>query len=44
MSSNVLADRDTNAQLSTMNPAEEGKPKSMEYHRQLLESRMKSGQ
>ncbi|KAL2679713.1 hypothetical protein IWX47DRAFT_846220 [Phyllosticta citricarpa] len=44
MSSNVLADRDTNAQFSTMNPVDDSKPKTMEYHRQILESRMKSGQ
>ncbi|KAK7707352.1 hypothetical protein SLS57_009373 [Botryosphaeria dothidea] len=42
MSANVLASRDTNAQLGQA--ADDDKPRSLEYHRQVLESRMKSGQ
>jgi hypothetical protein len=46
MSSNILADRDTNAKLAPSPEKETGKdkPKSMEFHRQVLESRMKNGQ
>ncbi|KAF2811112.1 uncharacterized protein BDZ99DRAFT_415529 [Mytilinidion resinicola] len=45
MSSNILANRDTNAKLpSPEKEAGKDKPKSMEFHRQVLESRMKSGQ
>ncbi|KAK4981967.1 hypothetical protein LTR66_009566 [Elasticomyces elasticus] len=46
MSSNILGDRDTNAQTQS-NPftmekhAEENKPKGMDYHRQVLENRLK---
>jgi hypothetical protein len=39
MSSTVLSARDTNAQLKPISP-EKGKPKSMEYHRQVLQSRI----
>jgi hypothetical protein len=39
MSSNVLSDRDANTHLSTAK-VEDLKPKSMEYHRQMLQSRM----
>lgn len=42
MSANILASRDTNAQLGQA--ADDDKPRSLEYHRQVLESRMKSGQ
>lgn len=42
MSANVLAQRDANQQLGQA--ADDGKPKSLEYHRQMLESRLKSGQ
>ncbi|EOD51761.1 Spo12 [Neofusicoccum parvum] len=42
MSANVLAARDANAQLNQT--VDDGKTKSLEYHRQVLESRMKSGQ
>jgi len=41
---NVLASRDTNAQLSPKKESKEEKPKSLEYHRQVLESRKLSGQ
>ncbi|KAF2790278.1 hypothetical protein K505DRAFT_327691 [Melanomma pulvis-pyrius CBS 109.77] len=44
MSPNVLFARDTNAQLKTGPSLEEEKPKSLEYHRQVLESRLQSGQ
>ncbi|ORY00320.1 hypothetical protein BCR34DRAFT_618649 [Clohesyomyces aquaticus] len=44
MSSKVLADRDANAQSKPTPSPEKQKPKSMEYHRQVLESRMKDGQ
>ncbi|KAB2576981.1 hypothetical protein DIS24_g1984 [Lasiodiplodia hormozganensis] len=42
MSANVLAQRDANQQLGQS--VDDGKPKSLEYHRQMLESRLKSGQ
>jgi hypothetical protein len=38
----VLADRDINAPLATERPATDEKPKTLEYHRQVLQSRMKS--
>ncbi|KAF2715187.1 hypothetical protein K504DRAFT_336723, partial [Pleomassaria siparia CBS 279.74] len=44
MSSNVLTNRDTNTQLKAAHSPEEQKQKSLEYHRQILESRMQSGQ
>ncbi|OAL02777.1 hypothetical protein IQ06DRAFT_292090 [Phaeosphaeriaceae sp. SRC1lsM3a] len=44
MSANVLSVRDTNAQLKPTASPEKDKPKSMEYHRQVLQSRMKSEQ
>jgi hypothetical protein len=47
MASNVLSDRDTNMQVkSPVNAAgqEKEKPKSLEYHRQMLESRLKEEQ
>ncbi|OCK75117.1 hypothetical protein K432DRAFT_386391 [Lepidopterella palustris CBS 459.81] len=43
MASNILADRDRNLQPKTNSSAEKEKPKTMEYHRQVLESRLKSG-
>ncbi|KAF2142895.1 uncharacterized protein K452DRAFT_286531 [Aplosporella prunicola CBS 121167] len=43
MSASVLSDRDTNAPMKATN-VDDGKPKSMEYHRQMLESKMKNGQ
>ncbi|KAF2654226.1 hypothetical protein K491DRAFT_693992 [Lophiostoma macrostomum CBS 122681] len=44
MSSTVLSDRDTNAQVKqSMSPVKE-KPKSLEYHRQVLHSRLNSEQ
>jgi hypothetical protein len=44
MSANVLSDRDTNAQVKPSASPEKEKPKSLEYHRQVLESRMNSEQ
>ena len=47
MPANVLFERDTNLpQAATTNskPQGEKKPMSMEYHRQVLESRMKNGE
>lgn len=41
MSANVLSSRDVNAQIK---PTATSDIKSMEYHRQVLESRMKEGQ
>jgi len=43
MSSNILADR-TNCQPKVIESSEKEKPKTMEYHRQVLESRIKDGQ
>ena len=43
MSSNILADR-TNCQPKVIESSEKEKPKTMEYHRQILESRIKDGQ
>ncbi|KAF1948714.1 hypothetical protein CC80DRAFT_430901 [Byssothecium circinans] len=41
MSANVLSTRDTNAQVKPAASPEKGdKPKSMEYHRQVLQSRI----
>jgi hypothetical protein len=44
MSSHVLSVRDTNMQLKSTLSGEKDKPKSMEYHRQVLQSRMDSEQ
>ncbi|KAF2474072.1 uncharacterized protein BDR25DRAFT_301571 [Lindgomyces ingoldianus] len=44
MATNMLASRDTNAQPKSTPSPEKQKPRSMEYHRQVLESRLKSGQ
>jgi hypothetical protein len=44
MSSNVLSVRDTNVQLKPTLSPEKDKPKSMEYHRQVLQSRMNNEQ
>lgn len=46
MAANILANRDTNTQLKA-NPSPEkanDKLKSLEYHRQVLESRLKGGE
>ncbi|KAH7390566.1 hypothetical protein BKA66DRAFT_459223 [Pyrenochaeta sp. MPI-SDFR-AT-0127] len=44
MSSNVLSVRDNNAQLKPSPSPEKEKPKSLEYHRQILQSRMEGEQ
>jgi hypothetical protein len=44
MSSNVLSVRDTNVQIKPTPFLEKDKPKSMEYHRQVLQSRMNTEQ
>jgi hypothetical protein len=44
MSSNVLSSRDVNAQFKPTASPDKKAPKSMEYHRQILESRMKGEQ
>ena len=44
MSANVLSDRDTNMPLKPAASSEKDQPKSMEYHRQVLQSRMDSEQ
>jgi hypothetical protein len=44
MSTNVLSSRDTNAHLRPTPSPEKKEPKSMEYHRQMLEERMKGEQ
>lgn len=44
MSSNVLSVRDTNAQLKPSPSPEKEKPKSLEYHRQALQARLKGEQ
>ncbi|KAH8724742.1 hypothetical protein GQ44DRAFT_827144 [Phaeosphaeriaceae sp. PMI808] len=41
MSSNVLSVRDTNARIKPTSSSEKGKSKGLEYHRQILQSRMK---
>jgi hypothetical protein len=43
MSTNILSSRDTNAHFRPASP-EKKEPKSMEYHRQMLEERMKGEQ
>jgi hypothetical protein len=40
MSANVLSVRDTNVQLKPTPSPEKDKSKSLEYHRQILHSRM----
>ncbi|KAF2824024.1 hypothetical protein CC86DRAFT_372159 [Ophiobolus disseminans] len=40
MSANVLSARDTNVQLKHTASPENDEPKSLEYHRQVLQSRM----
>ncbi|KAF2128643.1 hypothetical protein P153DRAFT_397691 [Dothidotthia symphoricarpi CBS 119687] len=40
MSSNVLSNRDTNTQVKPTLSPEQDQPKSLEYHRQVLHSRM----
>ena len=40
MASNVLGVRDTNAQLKPTPSPEKEKPKSLDYHRQVLQSRL----
>ena len=44
MSPNVLSVRDTNVQLKPTPSPEKEKPKSLEYHRQVLQSRINDGQ
>ena len=44
MSANVLSARDTNVHVKPTASPYKDKPKSMEYHRQVLESRMKTEQ
>lgn len=44
MSANVLSVRDTNALLKPTPSPEKEKPKSLEYHRQILQSRMENEQ
>ncbi|KAJ4991740.1 hypothetical protein SVAN01_02855 [Stagonosporopsis vannaccii] len=45
MSANVLSSRDVNAQIKSSTPSDAKEPtKSLEYHRQVLESRMKDEQ
>ncbi|KAF2262093.1 hypothetical protein CC78DRAFT_535143 [Lojkania enalia] len=43
MSSNALSVRDNNARLKPSPSPEKEKPKSLEYHRQVLEARLKNG-
>lgn len=44
MSANVLSVRDTNVQLKPTPSPEKDKSKSLEFHRQVLQSRMNSEQ
>jgi hypothetical protein len=44
MSPNVLSVRDTNMQVKPVPSPEKDKPKSLEYHRQVLHSRMDTEQ
>jgi hypothetical protein len=44
MSSNVLSARDTNVQIKPTPSPEKDQPKSLEYHRQVLNSRMNTEQ
>jgi hypothetical protein len=43
MPSTILSERDANIPIEQQQQEGAGKPKSMEYHRQVLESRMKDG-
>ena len=43
MSANVLASKDVNASMAAQEPAEKS-IKSMEYHRQVLQSKMEAAQ
>ncbi|KAJ4303117.1 hypothetical protein N0V90_002009 [Kalmusia sp. IMI 367209] len=44
MSSNVLSARDVNAQVKPASPEKKvEKPQSLEYHRQMLQSRLREG-
>lgn len=44
MSSNVLADRDVNAPAAQQPANTKADVKSMEYHRQVLQSKLEEGQ
>jgi hypothetical protein len=44
MSPNVLSARDTNVQMKPTTSPEKDQPKSLEYHRQVLNSRMNTEQ
>lgn len=44
MAANVLSDRDANVQVKQSPSPVKEKPKSLEYHRQVLESRLKNEQ
>jgi hypothetical protein len=44
MSSTVLADRDVNAPAAQQNADIKGDVKSMEYHRQVLQSKLEESQ
>jgi hypothetical protein len=43
MPSTILSERDTNVPMEQQSQQDGSKPRSMEYHRQVLESRMKEG-
>jgi hypothetical protein len=43
MPSTILSERDANVPMEQQSQQDDRKPKSMEYHRQVLESRMKEG-
>ena len=44
MASNVLAARDTNAKIRPMSSPEKKETKSLDYHRQVLHSRLNDKQ
>lgn len=44
MASNVLAARDTNAQIKPMRSPDKQNMKSLDYHRQVLQSRLNDKQ
>lgn len=44
MSSNVLADRDVNAPATQQAPDAKPEVKSLEYHRQVLQSKLEESQ
>lgn len=44
MASNVLGARDTNAHMRPMRSPEKADMKSLDYHRQVLQSRLKDKQ